>query len=251
MNKDTNLIFEAYKKRLNEAVDLDYLPSLEDIKKELTNLYNNHKRFYSPEVYKNKINSIDSTANEIHKLLVGHKEWVEKYNSELNPDDKFRSKYTLWSSVYSELSDYSKELNGFRHRTSPEETPLIPLTLNLLDIHKDIEKKYEHEKAEEARPKSHAENLYSSDPQKVDEQIVNLINDNSNLSVQSLATKIDKEVIKSEEFGKVEGPHGEESMEKYNIHNVISVIKHRKDINLDPTEKEALIKEIQGMYKTK
>ena len=63
--------------------------------------------------------------------------------------------------------------------------------------------------------------------------------------------KIDKEIIKSEEFGKVDSLGSEEAIEKYNIQDVISTIKHRKDIKLEPVEKEALIKELQGMYKVK
>ena len=251
MNKDTSLIFEAYKKRLSESVDLDYLPSLEEVKQQLVDLYNKHKRFYPQGSYEKKIANVDQEAKEIESLLKAHKEWVKKYNSELDSNDQYRSKYNLWSSVYSEVSDYSKELNGFRHRTSPQETPLVALASELIKIHKDLQQKYEHEKAEEARPKSHAETLYSSDPQKLNQQIVDLINDNSNLSVQSLATKIDKEIIKSEEFGKVDSLGSEEAIERYNIQDVISTIKHRKDIKLEPVEKEALIKELQGMYKVK
>ena len=251
MNKDSNLIFEAYKKRLSESVDLDHLPSLEEVKQQLLNHYNENKRRLPAEYYQRKIAGIEQEAKEVEELLKAHKEWVEKYNSELEPNDPYRSKYNLWSSIYSEYSDYSKELNGFRSRTTPDETPLVILATALIGVHRDLQKKYEHEKAEEARPKSHAETLYSSDPQKLNQQIVDLINDNSNLSVQSLATKIDKEIIKSEEFGKVDSLGSEEAIEKYNIQDVISTIKHRKDIKLEPVEKEALIKELQGMYKVK
>lgn len=249
MNKDQKLIAEAYSRvYLKESTDdLNHLPSLEEIKSELTRIYNQNKRFYSPENYEKKTAGLDEKANLVQKLLTAHADWVKKFNEE-NPS---REPYTLWSSVYSELSDASKDLNGFRHRTNPKETPIVILALSLLDINEALKKKYEEEDREAARPKSHAETLYSSDPQKVDQQVVDLINDNSNLPVQSLATKIDKEIIKSEEFGKVEGPYSEEGMEKYNVRNVINTIKQRKDINLDPDEKEALIKELREMYKVK
>jgi hypothetical protein len=240
MNNDSNLIFEAYKKKLiTESSDQDYIPSLEEIKDYLLNSYKADEAHYSnPDRYKQKMEGLEERAGTIEKLIKAHKDWVDKWNSD--PRNSDRSKYTVWSSIYSEYSDASKELNGFRHRTTFKQTPVIPLADSLLDVFDDLHAKREADDKEEARVKSHAETLYSN-PQKLDADVVALVNAHAEEAVSSIATIIDRELIKSTDN------QGDGFISQV-AHMVMSTIARNKEIKLDPQERKALTDELYGMY---
>ena len=240
MNKDSNLIFEAYKKRLiSEAPDQNYVPSLEEIKAYLTKSYKDIESHYSnPELFKKRMTGLDKRASTIEELIKAHKDWVEKWNAD--PKNADRSPYTVWSSVYSEYSDASKELNGFRSRTSFDQTPIIPLADGLLSIFEDLRDEREKAAKEDARVKSHAETLYS-DPQKLDADVVKLVNAHADEAVVNIATVIDRELIKS-----VDNP-GDGFISQV-AHMVMNTIHNDKEIKLDRQERDALNKELHGMY---
>ena len=240
VNKDTNLIFEAYKKRLvNESQDQNYVPSLEEIKAYLIKSYKDDELRYSyPEHFKKRMAGLEDRANAIEKLIKAHKEWVDKWNS--NPENSDRSPYTVWDSVYSEYSDASKDLNGFRSRTSFDKTPIIPLAAALIDVIEDLREEREKWAKEDARVKSHAETLYSN-PQKLDADVVRLVNDHAEEAVSNIATIIDREIIKS-----VDNPG--DAFTSQIAHMIMNTIHNDKEIKLDRQEREALNKELYGMY---
>jgi len=240
MNNDSNLIFEAYKKKLiKESADQDYVPSLEEIKDYLLDSYKKDEAHYSnPERYKKNMEGLDERASTIEKLIKAHKDWVDKWNSD--PRNSDRSKYTVWSSIYSEYSDASKDLNGFRHRTTFEQTPVIPLADSLLDIFDDLHAERETRKKEDARVKSHAETLYSN-RQKLDADVVALVNAHAEEAVSNIATIIDRELIKSADN------QGDGFVSQV-AHMVMHTILNDKEIKLDPQERKALTDELHGMY---
>jgi hypothetical protein len=242
MNKDSNLIFEAYKKKLvNESQDQNYVPSLEEIKAHLTKSYKDDQAHYSnPERFKKEMDGLDKRATTIEKLIKAHKDWVDKWNSA--PENSDRSPYTVWSSIYSELSDDYKDLNGFRFRTTPEKTSIIVLADTLLKTQEDLHSKWKESKKEEARVKSHAETLYLN-PQKLEADVVKLVNDHADEAVSNIATIIERELIKSSE------KPGDGFISQV-AHMVLNTIINDKEIKLDPQERKALADELHGMYLT-
>jgi hypothetical protein len=240
MNNDTNLIFEAYRKRLvKEAPDQNYVPSLEEIKAYLTKSYKDIKSHYSnPELLKKRMAGLDKRASTIEELIKAHKDWVEKWNSD--PDNSSREPYTVWSSIYSEFSDASKDLNGFRSRTSFEQTPIISLADSLLIVFEDLREEREKAAKEDARVKSHAETLYSN-PQKLDADVVKLVNDHAEEAVSNIATIIDRELIKSVD-------NAGDGFISQVAHMVMNTIHNDREIKLDRQERDALNKELHGMY---
>jgi len=240
MNNDTNLIFEAYKKRLiSEAPDQNYVPSLEEIKAYLTKSYKDDQARYSnPERFKRQMDGLDKKASTIEDLIKAHKDWVDKWNTD--PDNSDREPYTVWGSIYGEFSDASKDLNGFRSRTSFEQTPIIPLADSLLGIFEDLREEREKAAKEDARVKSHAETLYSN-PQKLDADVVKLVNDHAEEAVSNIATIIDRELIKSVD-------NAGDGFISQVAHMVMNTIHNDREIKLDRQERDALNKELHGMY---
>jgi hypothetical protein len=135
MNRDTDLIFEAYKKRpINESHDKDYVPSLEEIKTTLETEYKARIANYSSRGSElgyavrdtqDRLANIDQEAVELKKIIDQEKEWTDKWNKEAVSTG--RTPYTLWDALYSYVSDTSKEVNGFRLRTTFEKTPTIQM----------------------------------------------------------------------------------------------------------------------------
>ena len=241
MNNDANLIFEAYKKYITEGTqDENYVPSFKEIKDYLIKSYKDSElRYSNPELFKKRMSDIDSRVSAIEKVIKSHERWANKWNAE-NSD---REPYTVWSSIYSELSDSYKDLNGFRYRTTPDKTPIIVLADVLLDTDEDLQKQFEAEKQEEARPKSHAETLYSN-PEKLNADVIALVNDHAEESIQNIATLIDREIIKSVE------DQGDGFVSQI-AHMIMGLIRRDKGIKLDRQERDALNKELQGMYISK
>ena len=139
MNRDTGLIFEAYKKKLViEAVDQNHVPSLDEIKDVLLADYNNRLDSYRGKSDLNfaikkteeKIANIDKEAKDIKEIIDHEKIQTDKWNQEAAENG--RGTYTLWDALYSFVSDTSKEVNGFRFRTTPEKTSVIQMA----DIYK-------------------------------------------------------------------------------------------------------------------
>ena len=135
MNKDSNLIFEAYKKKLVlESHDRDYVPSLEEIKATLEDEYKKRIASYSSRgselgyAVKNtqtKLNNLDQEAAELKKIIDHEKEQTDKWNAEVVGTG--RTPYTLWDALYSFVSDTSKDVDGYRFRTTFEKTPTIQM----------------------------------------------------------------------------------------------------------------------------
>jgi len=135
MNKDSNLIFEAYKKKLvNESQDRDYVPSLEEIKATLEDEYKKRIASYGSRgselgyAVRNaqaKLNNIDQEAAELKKIIDNEKEQIDKWNAEVAGTG--RTTYTLWDALYSFVSDTSKDVDGYRFRTTFEKTPTIQM----------------------------------------------------------------------------------------------------------------------------
>ena len=98
-------------------------------------------------------------------------------------------------------------------------------------------------KQEEARPKSHAETLYSN-PEKLNADVIALVNDHAEESIQNIATLIDREIIKSVE------DQGDGFVSQI-AHMIMGLIRRDKEIKLDRQERDALNKELQGMYISK
>jgi hypothetical protein len=240
MNKDIHFIFEAYKKRLlKESDDQNYIPSLEEIKAYLTKEYKNYElRYSNKELFNNRMAGLDKRASTIEKMIKAHKDWVDKWNT--NPENSDRTPYTVWSSIYSELSDDYKDLNGFRYRTTFDKTPIIVLADELLDTREELKNEFERQDKEAARPKSHAETLYSN-PQKLHSDVIQLVNAHADEAVQNIATIIDREIIKS-----IEGK-GDAFVSQI-AHMVMNTIHNDKEIKLDHQERGALCKELQEMY---
>jgi hypothetical protein len=240
MNNDTNLIFEAYKKRLvKESQDQNYVPSLEEIKAYLTKSYKDDEVRYShPELLKKRMTGVDKRAATIEELIKAHKDWVDKWNSD--PANSDREPYTVWGSIYGEFSDASKDLNGFRSRTSFEQTPIISLADSLLNVFEDLREEREKAAKEDARVKSHAETLYSN-PQKLDADVVKLVNDHAEEAVSNIATIIDRELIKSVD-------NAGDGFISQVAHMVMNTIHNDREIKLDRQERDALNKELHGMY---
>jgi len=240
MNKDVHLIFEAYKKKLiTESHDQNYVPSLEEIKDFLAKEYKSHEALYSnKELFNSRMAGLDERASTIEKMIKAHKEWVDKWNAD--PENSDRSPYTVWSSIYSELSDDYKDLNGFRYRTTFDKTPVIALADELLDTREELKNEFEKQEKEAARPKSHAETLYSN-PEKLHSDVIELVNAHADEAVQNIATIIDRELIKS-----VDNPG--DAFTSQVAHMIMNTIHNDKEIKLDRPEREALNKELQGMY---
>jgi len=244
MNKDTHLIFEAYRSKqlLKEAHDQNYIPSLEEIKEYLTKEYKSRELQYSnKELFDSRMADLDRRASTIEKMIKAHKDWVEKWNS--NPENSDRTPYTVWSSIYSELSDDYKDLNGFRYRTTFEQTPIIVLANALLDTREELKKEFERQDKEAARVKSHAEVLYSN-PQKLEADVIKLVNAHAEEAIQNIATIIDRELIKS-----IENPG--DAFTSQVAHMIMNTIHNNKEINLNRQERAALIEELRDMYTRK
>jgi hypothetical protein len=137
MNKDTDLIFEAYKKKLvsESQNDKDYVPSLEEIKATLEKEYKKRISDYSSRGSElgyavrdaqSKLDNIDEEAADLKKIIDSEKEWTDKWNTEVASTGK-GTPYTLWDALYSFVSDTSKDVDGYRFRTSFEKTPTIQM----------------------------------------------------------------------------------------------------------------------------
>jgi hypothetical protein len=135
MNKDSNLIFEAYKNKLVlKSYDRDYVPSLEEIKATLEDEYKKRIASYSSRGSElsyavrdtqAKLNNIDQETAELKKIIDSEKEQTDKWNAEIA--DTGRTPYTLWDALYSFVSDASKDVDGYRFRTTFEKTPTIQM----------------------------------------------------------------------------------------------------------------------------
>lgn len=135
MNKDTHFIFEAYKKRLEESVlDQDHVPSLEEIKSTLEAEYKKRITDYSSRGSElgyavrgtqERLDNIDQETHDLKKIIDDEKEQVDRWNAEAKSTG--RIPYTLWGSLYSFVSDASKDRDGFRFRTTFERTPTIQM----------------------------------------------------------------------------------------------------------------------------
>ena len=137
MNKDVYSIFEAYNNnpRAGDITDKkNYVPSLEEIRKELEQVYNKRIASYSSKGSelqyavrntKESLANIDKISQEIKDIIDKEKKLVDEWNSEI--EGTGRTPYTLWDALYSYVSDISKSVDGYRFRTSFEKTPTIEM----------------------------------------------------------------------------------------------------------------------------
>jgi hypothetical protein len=153
MNKDQKLIAEAYKSvYIKESVeDKNYVPSLEEVKDYLHQHYNNLKRYYTNinglDILQKRFDNLDKTAKQVKQIIDDAKFEIDEWNHKYAKPDG-RDAYTLWGRLYGDVSDHSKDLNGFRHRTNFQETPTIAMALNLKDIYDESKARSERRNLE-------------------------------------------------------------------------------------------------------
>jgi len=138
VNKDAQLIAEAYQKIYESVEDKNYVPTLEEIKDYLHNHYKELKRYYtninSLDILHNKVENIDKTAKELKQIIDDAKFDTDEYNHKYAKADGSNA-YTVWDNLYGSVSDDSKDLNGFRTRTNFQQTPIITMALLYKEIH--------------------------------------------------------------------------------------------------------------------
>jgi len=141
MNKDAQLIAEAYSKIYESVEDKNYVPTLEEVKDHLHKHYMGLKKYYtninSLDILQNKVDNIDKTAKAVKQIIDDAKFEADEYNHKYAKADGSNA-YTVWDRLYSDVSDDSKDLNGFRHRTNFQQTPTIEMAL----LYKDIRDKF-------------------------------------------------------------------------------------------------------------
>jgi hypothetical protein len=146
MNKDAQLIAEAYQKIYESVEDKNYVPTLEEVKDYLHNYYKGLKRYYtnvnSLDILQNKVENIDRTAKALKQIIDDAKFEADEYNHNY-ANAEGTNAYTVWDRLYSDVSDDSKDLNGFRTRTSFKETPTIAMALLYKDIRDQFRAKRE------------------------------------------------------------------------------------------------------------
>jgi hypothetical protein len=146
MNKDAQLLAEAYQKIYESVEDKNYVPTLEEIKDYLHNYYKGLKKYYtgvnSLDILQNKVENIDKTAKALKQIIDDAKFEADEYNHNYADADGSNA-YTVWDRLYSDVSDDSKDLNGFRTRTSFKETPTIAMALLYKDIRDQFRAKRE------------------------------------------------------------------------------------------------------------
>ena len=137
MNKDAQLIAEAYQKIYESVDDKNYVPTLEEVKDYLHNYYKGLKRYYTNvnglDILQNKVDNIDKTAKALKQIIDDAKFDADEHNHKYADPDGSNA-YTVWDRLYSDVSDDSKDLNGFRTRTNFRETPTIAMALLYKDI---------------------------------------------------------------------------------------------------------------------
>jgi hypothetical protein len=200
MNKDAQLIAEAYQKIYESVEDKNYVPTLEEVKDYLHDHYKGLKRYYtnvnSLNVLHNKVENIDKTAKELKQIIDDAKFDADEHNHKY-ADAEGSNAYTVWDRLYSDVSDDSKDLNGFRTRTNFQQTPTIMMALLYKEIRDEFKAKREKRNldwagGEEDKGYEHEfVNLaYTiNDDQKVTHAIVNNI-DKGELSLRKVLTDI-------------------------------------------------------------
>jgi hypothetical protein len=137
VNKDAQLIAEAYQKIYESVDDKNYVPTLEEVKDYLHNYYKGLKRYYTNvnglDILQNKVDNIDKTAKALKQIIDDAKFDADEHNHKYADPDGSNA-YTVWDRLYSDVSDDSKDLNGFRTRTNFRETPTIAMALLYKDI---------------------------------------------------------------------------------------------------------------------
>jgi rubrerythrin len=191
---------EAYQTIYENVEDKNYVPTLEEIKDYLHNHYKGLKRYYtnvnSLDVLHNKVENIDKTAKALKQIIDDAKFDADEHNHKY-ADAEGTNAYTVWDRLYSDVSDDSKDLNGFRTRTNFQQTPTIMMALLYKDIRDAFRAKREKRNldwagGEEDKGYEHefANLAYTiNDDQKVTHAIVNNI-DKGELSLRKALTDI-------------------------------------------------------------
>lgn len=223
MNKDTQLIAEAYQKIYESVEDKNYVPTLEEIKDYLHNHYKGLRQYYtnvnSLDVLHNKVENIDKTAKELKQIIDDAKFDADEHNHKY-ADAEGTNAYTVWDRLYSDVSDDSKDLNGFRTRTNFQQTPTIMMALLYKDIRDAFRAKREKRNldwagGEEEKGYDHevANISYTiNDDQKVSNAIVKNIEHGELSLLKALADIIDSYKDKGEVHTHEEAKQGVKSV---------------------------------------
>jgi hypothetical protein len=146
MNRDSRLLAEAYQKIYESVEDKNYVPTLEEVKDYLHKHYLSLRKYYTGinglDILQSKVDHLDKTAKEVKQIIDDAKHDADQWNHKYADADGSNA-YTVWDRLYSDVSDDSKDLNGFRHRTNFQQTPTIPMALHLKEIHDQFRAKRE------------------------------------------------------------------------------------------------------------
>jgi soluble cytochrome b562 len=146
MNRDSRLLAEAYEKIYESVEDKNYVPTLEEVRDYLHNYYLSLRKYYTGvnglDILQSKVDNLNKTAKRVKEYIDDAKHDTDQWNHKYANADGSNA-YTVWDRLYSDVSDDSKDLNGFRTRTNFRETPTIAMALLLKDIHDEFRAKRE------------------------------------------------------------------------------------------------------------
>ena len=94
----------------------------------------------------------------------------------------------------------------------------------------------------------HVGNLYTKNAQQNHSEIVTTINDNLEDPISTIANKLDSAIVKSKETTNL-SKH-DQSLMDYVLGDLIKTVETSKEIKLDKVKRDALVKELKGMYFT-
>jgi len=93
---------------------------------------------------------------------------------------------------------------------------------------------------------AHVDNLYSKNAQKTHHDIISVINNNLDNPISSIADKLDAEIVKSKEITNLS--NHDQNLIDYVLRDLIKTVKGSSEIKLDKVDRDALVRELEGMY---